>query len=83
MEYEYLFSKSLHEKLKEKIKGKIFCKVIDNTLVVNIETREGISHGMFIDDFAERLRSGLLHHEWIADMLVKEYRAKVLERFFY
>lgn len=43
-EYEYLFSKSLHEALKEKIKASIFCKVIDDVLIVDITTKKMISN---------------------------------------
>lgn len=53
-EYEYLFSNTLHEKLKEKIKGKIFCKVIDDILIVDIDTRENIDFGYTVSDFAEK-----------------------------
>lgn len=83
MEYEFLFTKSLHEKLKERIKGHIFCKVIDDTLVVNIDTREGVDYGLCISDFANRIRLKEISQETLIDDIVKNYKKKVLEIFFY
>ena len=36
MELSVVFRQKLHKKLKERIKGKIFCKVIEDTLYVRI-----------------------------------------------
>ena len=83
MEYEYLFTKGLHERLKEKIKGKIFCKVINDILVVNIHTKEGLDYGFTLDNFARELQVGGLAAESVMDMIVNEYRREVLKRFFF
>lgn len=83
MEYEYLFTKTLHEKLKERIKGKVFCKVIDDTLVIDIETREGINYGLLISNFAERIQIGEMTHDSVIEKVIKEYKKKVLSTFFY
>lgn len=83
MEYEYLFTKNLHESLKGKIKGKIFCKVIDDILIIDISTKEDIDYGCTIQDFAEKMRTGEITHEIIVEQVVKEYKRKVLNTFFY
>lgn len=83
MEYEYLFTKTLHEKLKERIKGKVFCKVIDDTLVIDIETREGINYGLLISNFVERIQIGEMTHDGVIEKVIKEYKKKVLSTFFY
>lgn len=83
MEYEYLFTKTLHEGLKERIKGRIFCKVINDILVIDIDTKEGINYGSTIGNFAEKLQRGELTQEKLVDEVVKEYKKKVLSTFFY
>ena len=83
MEYEYLFSKNLHEKLKETIKASIFCKVIDDVLVVDITTKEGIDFGYAVRDFSEKLQLGQITQESVVEEIVGKYRRKILNTFFY
>ena len=33
MELDVIFSRELHKKLKERVKGKVFCKVFDDELI--------------------------------------------------
>lgn len=83
MEYEYLFTKGLHEKLKEKIKGKIFCKVIEDVLVISIDTKEDVSYNTIVKDFADKLRANEISADSVADDVVKKFRRIVLDTFFY
>ena len=83
MDYEYLFSKSLFEELKGKIKATIYCKVIDNVLVVDITTKEGIDFGYAVTNFAEKLQLKKISKESIVEEVVAKYRRKVLNTFFY
>ena len=39
-DYEYLISIALRDKLKESIKGRVFCKVEYDYLYISIQTRE-------------------------------------------
>ena len=53
--YKYLFSTILHSKLKEKIIGKIFTRVMYNdTLLINIMSYDNIEFVMEINNFSEK-----------------------------
>lgn len=83
MEYEYLYTKGLYEKLKEKIKGRVFCKVIDNVLIVDIHTRENIDFGYTVIDFAEKMRTGQITQGSIVEEICVKFKKKVVNTFFY
>lgn len=83
MEYEYLFSKSLHETLKGKIKASIFCKVVDDVLVVDITTKEGIDFGYACTNFSEKLQLGKITQEAIVEEICAKYKKKIVNTFFY
>ena len=83
MEYEYLFTKSLFEYLKPKVKGKVFCKVINDILIVNIDTKEGIDYGYTLENFAEKLKLEGLASDSLGYEIVNLYRKEVIKRFFY
>lgn len=34
MDYEQLFAMNLHQKLRERVKGKVFCEVTQNNILV-------------------------------------------------
>ena len=36
MELDVIFSRELHKKLKERIKGKVFCKVFDDNFATRV-----------------------------------------------
>jgi hypothetical protein len=82
-EYEYLFSKSLHEKLKETIKASIFCKVIDDILIVDITTKEGIDFGYACTNFSEKLQLKQITQESIVDEICGKFKKKIVNTFFY
>ena len=83
MEYEYLFSKNLFEELKGKIKATIYCKVIDDVLVVDITTKEGIDFGYAVTNFADKLRLKEISKESIIEEVLAKYKRKILNTFFY
>ena len=82
MEYEYLFTKSLFEKLKDRIKAKVFCKVYDNVLAIEINTREGVQYRKYIPDFAAEIGNGL-NADMVSDDVVREYKKVVLQHYFH
>lgn len=86
-DYKKLFAMNLQQKLKTKIIGKIFVKVIqDDKLYVQIERDAGQTFKLFLDNFSERILNG-----WSTDYAVyevmSEYRKFVIgimeERYFY
>lgn len=83
MEYEYLFAKGLFDIFKTKVKGKVFCRVIDDILVVNITTQEGIDYGKCYSDFARKLQLDQISKDGIANEVTHEYKKLVLNTFFY
>ena len=83
MEYEYLFTKGLYDKLKEKIKGRVFCKVIDDILVVDIHTREGIDFGYTVMNFAEKMMTKQITQEAIVEEICAKFKRKIVNTFFY
>lgn len=80
-DYEYLFSTALHEKLKEKIVGKIFTKITRNDeILVTVDTYEGLSFKMFIGNFSEKMLHGY-SSDYAAYEVLKQYKAFVLKRY--
>ena len=83
MEYEQLFSRNLHAELKEKIKGSVFTKVIEDTLVVTIITKEEINYTYVCANFAEKMHTGQITHESVIHDICTNFKTKVMNTFFY
>ena len=58
MELDVIFSRELHKKLKEKIKGKVFCKVFDDELYIRIDM-DDLYFETSYDNFVTRVCYGL------------------------
>ncbi len=82
-DYEYLFSMALRDKLKESIKGRVFCKVENDYLYISIKTRELDRFEYKVYDFADKLITGRLIVEKIAANVVADYKKYVLAYFTY
>lgn len=81
-EYEYLFTKALHEKLKEKIVGRIFIRAVTGDRVyVRIDSFGDLKFTMFLDDFSEKIKSGY-SSDYACYEILKQYKKVVLERYF-
>ena len=80
-EYEYVFCKTLHEKLKAKIKGGINAYITDDTLEIKIIRYGDIIFKMRICNISEKILNGystdLVVHE-----VVKKYKRFVLNGHF-
>lgn len=83
LDYEYLVSIALRDKLKEKVKGHVFCAVRHNELYISIKTRELDRYVYKVYDFAEKLVSGKLIVDEIADTVVANYKKYVMAYFTY
>ena len=67
-EYEYLFTKALHDKLKDKIIAKINCRVdSDDNLCVDIIRYEERTFKVRISNFSRRIL-----YNWTTDDAVKD-----------
>ena len=76
MEYECCIR--LHEKLKSKLRGRVFCRVIDNILNIVIENG-GTKFEIRIDDFARKVCFGMTT-DAVSREVEKKYRRFLLNR---
>lgn len=82
-DYEYLFSTSLHQKLKSKIVGKIHCKVVPELdwLVVRIDSFGDLHFETRFQNFSHKLINGF-STEQAAYEIEWQYKRTVLDRYF-
>lgn len=81
-EYEYLFTKALHDKLKDKIIAKINCRVdSDDNLCVDIIRYEERTFKVRISNFSRRIL-----YNWTTDdaveAIVDKYKKFILKYYF-
>lgn len=82
MDYEYLFSMNLHQKLRERVIGKVYCKVNEeNELYIKIESLGDLKFSMTIDNFSERILNGY-STEYAVYEIMSEYERFVYNRYF-
>ena len=82
MDYEYLFAMTLHQKLRERVYGKIFCEVNrDNVLVVEIKSRGDWIFNMEFDNFSERFINGFTT-EYAMYEVINKYKKFITNRYF-
>lgn len=75
---EYEFSIRLHEKLKAKLRGKVFCRVVDdilNIVILNGDTKFELR----IDDFARKVCFGMTT-DAVSREVEKKYRKFLTNR---
>lgn len=73
-EYEIVFTKKLYNKIKDRVYGHVYCGVKDNTLRIDITTRDDLGFTMWVDDFANRILSGLTT-DYVLYEFLRKYRA--------
>jgi len=82
-EYEIVFTKKLYNKIKDRIYGHVYCGVKDNTLRIDITTRDDLGFTMWVDDlgftmwvddFANRILGGLTT-DYVLYEFLRRYRA--------
>ena len=83
-DYEYLFATTLKQRLKTKIKGKIFCKVTYNDeLYVSIRNEDsGIVCELRESGFSEKILNGY-STQYAEYEIIKKYKIYLNDRFFY
>ena len=81
-EASYVFRRNLHFKLKSKIIGRVFCRVVNgDELFIHISRRDGTDFRTFIPDISNRIWSGYSTDDAMYEIL-KEYRQCVLRSYF-
>lgn len=82
MDYEYLFSMNLRQKLRERVIGKIYCKVNEeNELYIKIESLGDLKFSMTINNFSERILNGY-STEYAVYEVMSKYEKFVHNRYF-
>lgn len=77
-EIETLFATNVWNNLKKSLKGRIFCKVINNTLQVSVKCYDVVFRKDF-SNIAEKIITGELTGESCAQSIVSDYRAYIWE----
>lgn len=73
LDYEFIFSTGLHNRLKDKVKGKVWVKAYKDELHVKIETREcGDYYEYVVYDLSTKVLNGL-NTDYIAYLVLKDY----------
>lgn len=80
-DYEYVFCRKLHNKLKELVIGSVWTEVVEDTLKISITTIGDIKFETSIDNFAERFLNGY-SSEYAAYEIKSEFRSYLLKRYF-
>lgn len=81
-DYEEIFATSLHTKLKEKIKGKIYCRIRNDQLYVSIENVNIKKFEVTVDNFATKLIYGFSVVD-VANEVISKYTRYVHKYYFY
>ena len=83
VDYGYCFAMALQQRLKSKIKGRIFVAVNDDdVLFINITNKDETVFKISFNNFANRLYNGWTS-EYAAYEVISEYRKKLFDRYFY
>lgn len=72
MEHEYVFCLALHEKLKERVRGKVYTTIKDDALIVEIHMGRTNFIKTF-DNFTDKLHFGLATDD-IVSAIVPAYK---------
>ena len=80
-DYEYFIAISLRDKLKEMVKGRVFCEVQNDQLYIEIRTEELGIYKYYLENFSENLTKGSLSVDDISVKIVSDYRKFILGRF--
>ena len=80
-DYEDLFVKNLHQKLKDAIVGKVYCKVRNNELYVKIESYGNLTYEVTFENFSDKFINGLTT-EYAAYQVIQAYKNFVVKRYF-
>ena len=79
---ERIFTNALKKQLKHRIKGSISVHVVNDTLIVDINTTGYFVWRYTINNLAVQLSTGL-SSKIVADVIVKQYKNYVLKQYFH
>ncbi len=82
-EYESLFCMALHNRLKEKLIGKVYCEVNESDqLYVSITSYQNVKWEYRLDNFSRRIQLVQITSDGVANDIIKKYKGIILRKYF-
>ena len=79
---EKKFKNALKKQLSRRVKGVVFVHIVNNVLIVDINSLNGCSFHYTINNIAVQLSVGL-SSKIVSDVIVKEYKKYILKYYFH
>lgn len=79
---ERIFTDALKKQLRQRIKGDLYVHIVDDTLIVDIQSVGCWSWHYTINNLAVQMSTGL-SSRIVADVIVKQYKKYILSKHFY
>ena len=79
---EKIFKNALKKQLSRRVKGIVSVHIVNNVLIVDINSLDGCSYHYTINNIAVQLSVGL-SSKIVADVIVKDYKKNILKHYFH
>lgn len=79
---EKIFKNALKKQLSRRVKGVVSVHIVNNILIVDINSLDGCSCHYTINNIAVQLSVGL-SSKIVADVIVKQYKKYILKHYFH
>ena len=79
---EKIFKKALKKQLSRRVKGIVSVHIVNNVLIVDINSLNGCSYHYTINNIAVQLSVGL-SSKIVSDVIVKQYKKCILKYYFH
>lgn len=79
---ERIFKNALKKQLSRRVKGIVSVHIVNNVLIVDINSLDGCSYHYTINNIAVQLSVGL-SSKIVADVIVKDYKKHILKYYFH
>ena len=79
---EKIFKNALKKQLSRRVKGIVSVHIVNNVLIVDINSLDGCSYHYTINNIAVQLSVGL-SSKIVADVIVKDYKKHILKYYFH
>lgn len=79
---EKIFKNALKKQLSRRVKGVVFVHIVNNVLIVDINSLNGCSYHYTINNIAVQLSVGL-SSKIVSDVIVKQYKKHILKYYFH
>ena len=79
---ERIFKNALKKQLSRRVKGIVSVHIVNNVLIVDINSLDGCSYHYTINNIAVQLSVGL-SSKIVADVIIKDYKKHILKHYFH